>query len=182
MRRSRWWGLLPVAFVVVPLVELYVIIQTGQVIGVLPTVAILLAVSLAGAWLVRREGTRAWSQLRRALREGRAPTREVVDGALVVFGGALLLTPGFVTDLCGLFFVVPPTRAVASRLIRSRARAFVGLPPMGFPGLGFPGMGTPGAAPGSARRGRQRDDDVIDVEVVDVVRADRDPARRRGNT
>lgn len=174
MSRSRWWGLLPVAFVVVPLVELYVIIQTGQVIGVLPTVAILLAVSLAGAWLVRREGTRAWSQLRRALREGRPPTREVVDGALVVFGGALLLTPGFVTDLCGLFFVVPPTRAVANRIIRSRARAFVGLPAMGFPG-----MRGPGAAPRSTRRGRHRDDDVVDVEVVDVVRTDRDPARHR---
>ncbi|CAN5598804.1 FxsA family protein [soil metagenome] len=107
--------LLFAAFVVVPLIELYIIIQVGQGIGVLPTVLILLAVSLAGAWLVRREGARAWQALKGALRSGRLPSREVSDAALVLVGGTLLLTPGFITDALGLFFVVPLTRPLARR-------------------------------------------------------------------
>ncbi len=109
--------LLFAAFVVVPLIELYAIIQVGQGIGVLPTVLILLAISLAGAWLVRREGARAWQALKNALRSGRLPSREVTDAALVLVGGTLLLTPGFLTDALGLFLVVPLTRPLARRAL-----------------------------------------------------------------
>ncbi len=113
--------LVVLAFLVVPVVELYVIITVGQAIGVLPTVALLLADALLGAALVRREGRRAWQALRVALSEQRVPGREVADGALVVLGGALLLTPGFVTDVFGLLCLLPPTRAVLRRLLTGLA-------------------------------------------------------------
>jgi len=170
--RGRGGALFPilvVALVVLPLIELYVLIQVGQVIGALWTVALLLLVSALGSWLLRREGTRAWNQFRTALSSGRVPTSEVVDGALVVFGGALLLTPGFVSDITGLLLIIPPTRAVANRLVRSRVRGLASLSLFGVPA---PRTG-PGRAPRS--RGRGRDDGVVDVEVVDVVRdADRE--------
>ena len=107
--------LLLLALVVVPIVELYVIVQVGQGIGILPTLALLVVMSLLGGYLLRREGTRTWLALREALQAGRLPAREVADGALVIVGGALLLTPGFATDLFGLLCILPPTRAVLRR-------------------------------------------------------------------
>jgi UPF0716 protein FxsA len=107
-------------FVVVPLVELYVIIQVGQAIGALPTIAILLADSILGSLLLRSQGRAAWRRFNAAIAEARVPGREVMDGVLVVFGGALLLTPGFVTDVFGVLFLLPPTRAVVRRLLGRR--------------------------------------------------------------
>lgn len=106
-----------VAFLVVPLVEIAVIIQVGRVIGALPTVALLLVESALGAWVVKREGRRAWDALRGALGAGRLPSRELADAALILVGGTLLLTPGFVTDVAGAFLVLPPTRPLARRLL-----------------------------------------------------------------
>jgi UPF0716 protein FxsA len=109
--------LLILAFIVVPLVELAVIIQVGQEIGLLPTVAILLADSILGGLLMRSQGRAAWRRFNDAMRAGRVPHREALDGALVIFGGALLLTPGFITDIVGLLLLLPPTRAVARRIV-----------------------------------------------------------------
>lgn len=106
-----------VAFVVVPVVEIYVIVKVGGLLGVLPTVAILFAVSVLGAWLVRREGRRAWRALQEAVGYGQMPGRELADAALVLVGGALLLTPGFVTDAVGFCLVLPPTRPLVRRLL-----------------------------------------------------------------
>ena len=145
--------LLFVAFIVVPLIELYFIIQVGQVIGAWWTIAILIAVSVAGAWLVKREGRAAWQRFRGALGTARVPAVEVIDGALVLIGGTLLLTPGFLSDIAGLLLVIPPTRAIANRMIRSRVR--------GRFGLGGP-MPKRGARPADAA--------PLDVEVVDVRR------------
>jgi UPF0716 protein FxsA len=105
------------AFLLVPVVEIYVIIQVGQVIGAWPTVLLLVIESLLGAWIVKREGRRAWAALRGAAGTGRMPTAELADAGLVLVGGTLLLTPGFVTDLFGFFFVLPPTRPLARRLL-----------------------------------------------------------------
>ena len=146
--------LLFIAFIVVPIVELFVIIQVGQVIGAWWTVGILIAVSVAGAWLVKREGRAAWQRFRGALGTARVPAVEVIDGALVLIGGTLLLTPGFLSDIAGLTLVVPPTRAVVNRVIRSRVR--------GRFGLGGP---APRRRPASAHP-------PLDVEVVDVRRND----------
>jgi UPF0716 protein FxsA len=107
-------------FIVVPIAELAVIIQVGQEIGVLWTVALLVADSVLGSVLMRSQGRAAWRRFNEATRAGRVPAREVLDGALVIFGGALLLTPGFLTDVLGLILLIPPTRAVVRGLLARR--------------------------------------------------------------
>ncbi|WP_084958370.1 FxsA family protein [Thermoactinospora rubra] len=108
--------LLFLAFLVVPVLEIWLLIQVGQAIGGWTTVALLIADSLLGAWLVRREGRRAWRALQAALQSGRMPDRELADGGLILVGGALLLTPGFLTDVLGFACVVPFTRPLMRRL------------------------------------------------------------------
>ena len=106
-------------FILVPLVELYAIIKVGEAIGVWWTIALLLADSFLGAALMRSQGRSVWRRFQEAVAGGRLPHREVADGVLVIFGGALLLTPGFVTDIFGVFLLFPPTRAlVRGTLIR----------------------------------------------------------------
>ena len=113
-------------FVVVPIIELWVIVQVGQTIGVLETIALVIAMSAVGAWLMKREGLRAWRAFVQATQEHRVPAKEVADGALVLFGGALLMTPGFVTDVLGLVLILPPTRALLRRTLTGVvARRFV---------------------------------------------------------
>jgi UPF0716 protein FxsA len=102
---------LAVLFLVVPILELAVIIQVGQSLGVLPTIALLLAVSALGAWLVKREGVGVWRRFNTQVRTGVVPTREIADGVMILFAGALLLTPGFLSDLLGLLLLTPPVRA-----------------------------------------------------------------------
>jgi UPF0716 protein FxsA len=98
-------------FIVVPIAELAVIIQVGQEIGVWWTIAILVADSILGSLLMRSQGRAVWRRFNATLQAGRPPAREVADGVLVIFGGALLLTPGFITDIFGLILLIPPTRA-----------------------------------------------------------------------
>ena len=175
-------ALLVLALVVVPIVEIYVLLQVGQVLGVVPTVVLLVAMSLLGAYLLRREGTRTWRAFTAALSRGRLPAAEVADGGLVIFGGALLLTPGFATDLFGLLCVLPPSRALLRRLlIRQIARRLQVGVLGGVPGSGWPGGGRPGgrgAGPSSSRRPPTRGD-VVDGEVV---RDDDDPPGRPPGT
>jgi UPF0716 protein FxsA len=109
--------LLLALFIAVPILELYVIIQVGDAIGILPTLALLVVDSVLGTILLRSQGRAAWRRFTTAAQEGRVPHREALDGALVIFGGALLLTPGFVTDVVGLLLLIPPTRAIARRLV-----------------------------------------------------------------
>jgi UPF0716 protein FxsA len=110
--------LLIVLFIVVPIAELYVIIQVGELIGVVPTLILLLADALLGSWLLKHQGRGAWRRFNEALAARRFPGKEVVDGVLIVIGGTLLLTPGFITDVFGIFFLLPPTRALTRRLLR----------------------------------------------------------------
>jgi UPF0716 protein FxsA len=107
--------LLAVLFILVPLAELAVILTVAHSLGVLDTLALLLLFSLFGAWLAKRQGFLAWRRLRLALEEGRLPTAEIVDGALILLAGALLFTPGFITDAIGLALLLPPTRALLRR-------------------------------------------------------------------
>ena len=125
-----------IAFLVVPVLEIYVIIQVGQVIGGWETVFLLLAESLLGAWIVKREGRRAWRMLRETLASGRMPERELADAALILVGGVLLLTPGFLTDIAGFLCVLPFTRPVVRRMLTAYAARKVGVVtafPEGFP-------------------------------------------------
>lgn len=110
-------AVLLVAFIVVPLLEIYVITQVGHLIGLPLTLAVLLLVSVLGAMVVKREGVRAWRNVRAATGQGRVPGREMVDGALVLAGGVLLLTPGFLTDALGFALVLPVARPIARRLL-----------------------------------------------------------------
>ena len=110
-------------FIVVPIAELFVIIQVGQAIGVWWTIAILIADSILGSVLMRSQGRAAWRRFNDATQAGRVPAREVLDGVLVIFGGALLLTPGFITDVFGLLLLLPPTRAVVRAAARAAVRA-----------------------------------------------------------
>jgi UPF0716 protein FxsA len=110
-------AVLVVLLIVVPIIEVAVLVAVGRAIGGWQTLALLLVESLLGAWLVRREGARAWAALVTALRTGRMPSRELTDAALVLVGGTLLLTPGFVTDVVGFAFVLPFTRPVARGLL-----------------------------------------------------------------
>ena len=117
-RRPRWAWYIFLALLVVPVAEIALIVAVGQVIGGWPTVALLLVESALGAYLVKREGRRSWHALQEALKTGRMPGRELADAALVLIGGTLLLTPGFLTDVVGFFFILPFTRPVNRRWLQ----------------------------------------------------------------
>jgi UPF0716 protein FxsA len=160
-RRRIWPLVLFVAFVVMPLVELYVVIQVGQWIGAWWTILLLVVDSMIGAWLIKREGGRAWRALRAKLDGGGVPGRELADGALVLIGGTLLLTPGFVTDAMGLVLVLPVTRPIFRRLLTAYAASRVTV----VASSGFPG--SPGAGGTRQRPGPTPGESVVRGEVVD---------------
>lgn len=112
--------LLTVLFLVVPIVELWVIVAAAQTFGIPETLVVLVVISLAGAYLCKWAGLSVLLRMQKTVRSGAIPTREVVDGFLVLLAGALLLTPGFFTDLFALGLLFPPTRAVARRLVLRR--------------------------------------------------------------
>jgi UPF0716 protein FxsA len=116
-------------FLVVPFVELYVLIQVGQEIGALPTIALLVLVSVVGAWLVKREGIGVLRRAQARVNAGEVPGVELIDGILIMLAGALLLTPGFVTDVAGILLLLPPVRAVLRRSVRGalERRAHLGI-------------------------------------------------------
>lgn len=155
MRRRFPWWVLAVLFVAVPIAEIWLLIQLDQVVGPWWTILILLADGALGSWLVKREGGRAWRALQEALSSGRMPSKELADGALILVGGTLLVTPGFISDVLGLFCILPATRPLArgilARTISRRLNVTV-------------------AGPGTHPRPDARHpghDDVVRGEVVD---------------
>ena len=133
--------LLVALFILVPIAELAVIIQVGQAIGVWWTIAILVADSILGSLLMRSQGRIAWRRFNGVLQSGGVPAREVADGVLVIFGGALLLTPGFLTDIFGLLFLLPPTRALIRRVFLRQAMKRITLSMTSFGPMGPPAGG-----------------------------------------
>lgn len=103
-------------FTIIPIIEVYLLIKIGGLIGALPTTLLLLSISLFGAWLVRHQGFSILRRVTMEMGQGRLPAGELVDGVLVLIGGALLLTPGFFTDILGLLFILPFTRPLIKRL------------------------------------------------------------------
>lgn len=169
--------LLVLVFLGMPLLEIYVIIQVGQQIGALPTVLLLLLESAFGAWVVKREGRRAWQALRGALGTGRLPGGELADAALVLVGGTLLLTPGFVTDALGFLMILPLTRPLARRALgwlvaRSAGRVTVAR-------FGGGPDGRLREARGAGRRSPGRGD-VVQGEVVTDEGDEKSPGRAAG--
>src|SRR5688572_8425076 len=107
-------------FIAVPIIELAAILQVGSWIGFWPTIGLLVLDSILGSLLMRSQGRAVWRRFNEVVAAGRPPAREVMDGVLVIFGGALLLTPGFVTDIFGILYLLPPTRAIFRRLLVRR--------------------------------------------------------------
>ena len=109
-----------ILFIAMPILEIYVIIQVGEAIGILPTIALLVIDSIVGTWLMRSQGRIVWRRFSEAMAAGRPPAREVLDGALIIVGGALGLAPGFVTDGFAVLLIAPPSRAVVRRALVRR--------------------------------------------------------------
>lgn len=182
--------LILVLFLVVPIVELYVIVQVAGGIGVLETLGLLIVVSIVGAWLVKAQGIGLVRRVQAKLASGEMPGKELVDGALIVFAGALMLTPGFVTDTVGLLLLVPPTRAIVRTFLMKRFRVMADTRVASF---GFGPGTTAGRGPtvfgfGSSQvfdvdgretdgghRHRRPGTDSSDREIVDISRDD-DPS------
>jgi UPF0716 protein FxsA len=148
--------LLVIVFLVAPLVELAVIIQVAGSIGAFNTIGLLIAVSLVGAWLAKREGISVVRRIQAALDRGDAPSTEVVDGGLILLAGALMIAPGFVSDVLAILLLLPPTRALARgpvlRYVSRKGRMAV-----------VSGMGAYGGGRSAGGRGAG-DVDVWDVE------------------
>jgi len=115
-----------ILFVVVPILELMVIIQVGQSVGAWNTVILLVVDSLVGAWLVKHQGIGLLKKSQDRLRNGELPSDEIFSGVTVLFAGALMLTPGFLTDLLGLLLLVPPIRALVLMIVRRKFRSRIG--------------------------------------------------------
>lgn len=157
--RPRWrtpWLMivLVVLLISLPIAEVALLVTVGRQIGVLPTIGILLAEAVLGAWLVRREGSRAWTSLNQAMQSGRLPSGELADAALILVGGTLLTLPGFVTDVLGLVFLLPFTRPFARRvlgwLVARQVHRRLGVDP-------------------AVLRAKMQPDSTIEGEVVDLA-------------
>jgi UPF0716 protein FxsA len=116
-----------VIFIVVPLAELYVIFKVGESIGYPLTILILAVDSIIGSLLLKSQGRAVWRRFSETMAAGRVPHRELLDGVMVIFGGAFLITPGFLTDILGILLLLPPTRAVLRRLVVRALRGRVAL-------------------------------------------------------
>jgi UPF0716 protein FxsA len=162
VRRIPGW-VLALLFFGVPLLEIVVLIQVGQAIGPWWTILLLVLDSIFGAWLMKREGSRAFRSLSEALGSGRMPARELADGMLILAGGLLMLSPGFVTDVFGILLILPFTRPVGRRVLTRlvAARLLAG----GAYGVT---VTEETFGPGDARRPRPGSQGpVIEGEVVD---------------
>jgi UPF0716 protein FxsA len=115
-------ALAAIALIVMPLIELYVIVQVGQAIGAWNTIALLVLIALVGVWLTKHEGFFVLQRMRQQLDAGRVPTDELIDGTLILVGGVLLILPGFISDAFGLVVLFPPTRALIRNVLKRRFR------------------------------------------------------------
>jgi UPF0716 protein FxsA len=135
----RVLAILALAFLVVPIIELAVIIKVGAAIGVLSTIGLLVLSSIVGSWLMKREGLGVLRRIQGQLASGQVPGKELVDAFLILFGGALMLAPGFLTDIAGMALLLPPVRAGVRRILRRRFTARL---------FGAGGPGAHGGGPG----------------------------------
>ena len=152
-------------FTITPVVELYLLIKIGQVFGAMETVVMVIVMGLAGATLARSQGLAVVRQFQEASQKGEMPADQIIDGLLIVAGGAMLVTPGVLTDLLGLALVAPPTRIYFRNFIKARISMslktgggafYYGSPnPRGFERPSPGGPGEPGH--------KEKENDVIDI-------------------
>jgi UPF0716 protein FxsA len=171
-------GRLILLFTTIPLLELALLLWIGSRVGVLPTVALILLTGVLGAALARQQGFATWRRFEAALQQGRIPGRELAEGLLILVAGAVLLTPGVLTDAAGFLILVPAVRRpLIDRVVRAARRRMVVV------GSGPEGPAEPGAARGSKRTGSARsarsagsgEDEVIEAEFEVVERDPSDP-------
>jgi len=156
------FGVLLLLMLCVPLLELYVIILIAEPIGASSTIALLVLVSVVGAWMVRRSGLGLLRQINNRLNDGQLPAKEMVDGVLIVVAGVLMLTPGFITDAVGLGLLFLPGRVLVRTLLMRRFARRVNLASAGSASWGAESRGS------DARSTQQRRDDRNFRNVVDV--------------
>lgn len=144
-----------IAFIAVPLIEIALFIQVGGFIGLWPTLLIVILTAIAGTYLVRSQGRLALSQLQSSFSDLRDPTEPLVNGAMILFSGALLLTPGFFTDAVGFALLIPAFRAAVFKAIRAR--------------INIQSFGTPGAGRPRPHQSKRDNGDVIDGEFIELT-------------
>lgn len=160
-------GRLFLLFVLVPVLELVLLIQLGRVIGLLPTVGLVLLTGAVGAWLARAEGVRVFFNFQRELASGRLPGQSLFDGICILVGGAFLLTPGVLTDFVGFALLLPPSRRWLQRVMRRRLERQIeqgSVRVVTFGGAGGFGASGGAAGPGFGRGPRQDNDEIADLD------------------
>ena len=157
--------LLLLLFLAVPLAEILVIVEVAQRTGIIETIALLLIVSILGAWLVKSEGMGVIRKIQFQLIQGQIPNKELLDGGLILIAGVLMLTPGFITDVVGLLLLFPLTRPIIRRLFFKR---IVNQP--------FSAIGSDSKrSTFNFTRGSSFGMENGDIEIVDLRREDDDP-------
>lgn len=152
-----------VAFTVLPVVELAILISIGKTIGLAPTIALVIATGAFGAVLARHEGRRVLTAWQAAIREGRVPEEGILEGALVLVGGVLLLTPGVVTDVIGLSLFFRPTRRIIAKLVRKKLENSIASGTIRVQSFGFGGGAGPQGPRGDATGRVVSSEDVPDA-------------------
>ena len=159
--------LLLLLFLAVPLAEILVIVEVAQKTGILETVSLLLIVSILGAWLVKSEGMGVIRKIQFQLVEGKIPSKELLDGGLILIAGVLMLTPGFITDAFGLLLLFPLTRPIIRRLFFKR----IINQPFGSSGPKTD-QSTTGFRNGSFMHMQDRDIEIVDLRREDDIPPD----------
>ena len=163
-------GRLFLLFTLVPLAEIYLLMQLGGLMGVWPTIALVALTGLVGAALARREGRRALASYQAALAKGQLPEEGIVSGLLILVGGVMLITPGVLTDITGLALMIPPVRRGVAKLVKSRLQQRISAGDIQVMHIGAGGFGVPGFD----SRAEPPEGSVIDAEVVDTHEPKRD--------
>ena len=168
--------ILAVLFIVVPILEIWVLTQVAGGIGWLNAISLVIVVSAVGAWMVKQQGLGAIRRVEQRLAEGSLPSKELVDGVLIAVGGALMLTPGFITDAVSLLLLLPPTRVIVRTWLMARYGERIRSATIGGAATGAAGFGH-GFNPG----GGFRSGDVIDIgEATYDARDDEQPGLDAG--
>ena len=159
-------GRLFLLFTVVPLIELYLLIAIGRILGPIPTIGLVLVTGAVGAWFARLEGARVIRRWQEAMARQELPKDGVIDGFLIFIGGVMLITPGILTDIAGLSMVMPPTRRMIAGFVRAWFERQIASGHVQVYASGY-------------NVGRSRDQDVIEVEgeVVEVAKKSDDHDR-----
>ena len=165
----------------IPVAEIFFIIRVARDLGIPETIGLLVAVSIAGAWLVRRSGLGVLRQIQERLARGEIPGKELVDGLLILVGGLLMLTPGFLTDAVGLVLLVPPTRLALRALLVRRYSKRIRVAGPGVFGFGGFGRGGPGGSGFGSETGRDRGD-IRDVREPRALRKGRKRREKPGGS